>query len=52
MSKLAKAGHAVKFEGDGGYIVNGVTGSLMWFRTQNDIYILDLWVRKSGGGRQ
>ena len=52
VSKLTKAGHLVKFEGNGGYIVNGVTGNLTWFRLQNDIYILDLWVRKSGGSRQ
>ena len=52
VSKLTKAGHTVKFEGSGGYIVNGATGGLTWFRKQNDIYILDLWVRKSGGNRQ
>ena len=52
VSKLTKAGHTVKFEGSGGYIVNGITGGLAKFRLQSDICILDLWVKKSGGSRQ
>ena len=52
VSKLTKAGHTVKFERSGGYIVNGITGALTKFRLQSDVYILDLWVKKSGGNRQ
>jgi len=52
VSRLTKAGRMVKFEGNGGYIVNGVAGGLMRFRKQSDIYILDLWARRPGGSQQ
>ena len=52
VSKLTKAGHMVKFDKTGGYIVNAVTGGRTNFPMQNDIYIMDMWVRVSGGIRQ
>ena len=52
VSKLTKAGHTVKLERSGGYIVSGITGALTKFRLQSDVYIFDLWVKISGGSRQ
>ena len=56
VSKLAKAGHKVVFEGAGGYVLNGVTGDKQDFLLTNGIYILDMWVPTAaqcpGGMRQ
>ena len=48
VSKLAKAGHRIVFEGAGGYVINGVTGERNDFKLRDGIYLLDMWIPVSG----
>ena len=52
VSKLAAAGHDVIFGQQGGVVHNRTTGKKTPFTKRNNVYVMNIWVRCSGGIRQ
>jgi hypothetical protein len=52
VSDIASQGHSVLFGKDGGVIVHGATGARTRFTKERGVYLLDLWVPPSAGGRR
>jgi hypothetical protein len=53
VGRLIKSGHKVEFSPSGGTITHGKSGAVTPFRSENGVYVLDLWVPSlPGGSRQ
>ena len=50
VSKVAKAGNRVVFEGNGGYIEDKETGERIWMVDKRGMYFIQIWVRRGDKG--
>ncbi len=46
VSKLTAAGHEVSFHEKGGTITNKANGKTTAFKRKNNVYVLQIWVKK------
>ena len=52
VSMLTAAGHEVTFGQTGGVVHNKVTGRKTPFTKKHNVYVMNIWVKTSGNGRQ